>query len=141
MPLSEVAGHAGTMATGVGDPGAAHGGKCCHWVTARVASSSAHLCYGCGPHLARACCTSCAWLPCALRRHPLAHGGSTRSCCRVSSVQHHVLLALYVNYLRGVLGLCVAVCGSHSQLKKGCSFDITIPCRSSIRHLAFLCSR
>lgn len=39
--------------------------------------------------------------------------------------------------------VCVsmAVSGSHFQLKKGCSFDITIPCKSSIRHLAFLCSR
>lgn len=76
MPLSKVAGHAGTMATGVGDPRAASGGKCCHGVTAHVASSSGHLC--CGSHLAWACCTSCTRLQHALCRHPCV--GLTCTC-------------------------------------------------------------
>lgn len=52
IPLSEVGGHPGITATGLGRSEAASGGKCCHKVTVGMASSSAHACCGCGPHLA-----------------------------------------------------------------------------------------
>lgn len=150
MPFRVAADHAGTMATGAGDFRAASGGKCCHGAGALVASSSAHLRCGCGPCSVRAGSTSGAQLQCALVRaptcgSPLHMRVAPGPAIGESSVQHLVPLVLPEKNPREVLGVCVCgVCTGwwyHSQLKKGCGFAITNPCKSSIRHLAFLCSR
>lgn len=72
----------------------------------------------------------------------LARASSTRSCCGAPCTPRAVC---ELPWGGGAGCVCpwvyVLAGGSHSQLKKGCSFDITIPCKSSIRHPAFLCSR
>lgn len=121
-----MAGYAGTVAAEVDDLGASS--KHCHGVTRHGVSLlwlwtllSRGLLHQ--PHPAAACSA----------QTPRSVSHLHMCCCRVLSV-----------CVWNALGECwasMSVCGSYCLLKEGSSFDITIPCKSSIRHLGFLCSR